>query len=583
MIATMCLLLIDDDELDRTVVIRALEHSDLVFDIRQCATAAEGFKCLAKEHFDAVLLDYRLPDQDGIEVLHTLRSGAFENVAVVMLSRQDDPAIAESCLEAGAQDFLLKDEVNGRRLIRAICLARQRYSMEEALKASHEKLRVLSEHDILTGLINRRGFEVALNLSMDNAHREQRGLAVLLLDLDDFKSVNDTLGHSAGDELLIEIARRIRLIVRSGDFLCRLGGDEFVVIANRLERDEQASLLADRLISVLQDPIVLNSLELVITASVGIAVLGESTESASDLLKHADVAMYRAKQDGRNQYRFYSERLHAAVQHLTDLKRELHRALPNNEFVVYYQPQFSAVDESLCGMEALVRWRHPRMGLLTPGDFISVAEDTGLIVEIGNWVLQESCRQLSDWRGRFPLLKNTLTIAVNLSAVQLADKKLVDHVESALSQYQLPPQCLELEITESALIDDQRGAVTTLAELASRDVTLSLDDFGTGYSSMHHLKLFQIDVLKIDREFVSVVGSNTENDRLLVAMIRFAQALNLKIVAEGVESREQADFCRHHGCTVLQGYYYSKPLPPDELEATFLTGSDAHRESRLAC
>jgi diguanylate cyclase len=565
----MRLLLIDDDELDRTAVIRALRQSDLVLDIRQCATAAEGFRYAAAEQFDAILLDYRLPDQDGIAVLHTLRSDAFPDVAVVMLSRQDDPAVAERCLEAGAQDFLLKDEVSGRRLKRAISLARQRYSMEEALKSSNEKLRVLSEHDILTGLLNRRGFEVALAFSMSNVQRERRGLAVLLLDLDDFKSINDTLGHISGDELLVEISRRMHLIIRSGDFLCRLGGDEFVVIANNLDRNERASLLAERLIDILREPIVLNSVELVITASIGIAVLDDRTKCTADLLKHADVAMYRAKQDGRNQFRFYSERLHATVQHIATLKRELHKALLHREFVVYYQPQFTAEDESLCGMEALVRWRHPRLGLLAPGDFIGIAEESGLIVEIGSWVLQEACRQLGAWRNRFPLQAKNLTMAVNLSAVQLVHSNLLWEVGSALSTNQLAPHFLELEITENALIDDQKGAVSTLSELSSRDVTLSLDDFGTGYSSMHHLKLFQIDVLKIDKEFVSAIGTSVESDRLLIAIIRFAQALNLKIVAEGIESPDQVNFCRLHGCTILQGYYYAKPLPPEEFEALF--------------
>jgi len=225
MIASMNLLLIDDDELDRLSVIRALKQSDYELTIRQCATAAEGYKLVANERFDAILLDYRLPDQDGIEVLRALRGGTLAKAAVVMLSRHEDPVMVESCLEAGAQDFLLKDEVTGRRLTRAISLARQRYTMEEALKLSHEKLRVLSEHDVLTGLINRRGFELALNCLLSVAKRDNRGLAVLLLDLDDFKSVNDTLGHAVGDQLLIEIAQRMRPIVRGGDVLSRLGGD----------------------------------------------------------------------------------------------------------------------------------------------------------------------------------------------------------------------------------------------------------------------------------------------------------------------------------------------------------------------
>ncbi len=574
----MRILLIDDDELDRVAVIRALKQSGLMLDIRQCATAAAGLKVAAEEHFDAILLDYRLPDQDGVEVLQRLRSGAFGHVAILMLSRQEDPAVAEQCLEAGAQDFLLKDEVDGRRLTRAICQARQRYSMEEALKASHEKLRALSEHDSLTGLLNRRGFEVTLNVAMENSLRKQKGLAVLLLDIDDFKSINDTLGHSSGDAVLIEIARRLKLMVRAGDSFCRLGGDEFVLITNNLEHEEQASLLAERLIGVLREPFILTSAELMITASVGIAVLDCSTKNSSDLLNHADVAMYRAKQDGRNRFRFYSEKLHAAVQHITTLKREMHTAISNQEFVVYYQPQFDAQDRKLAGMEALVRWNHPRLGLLAPSDFIPIAENTGLIVDIGNWVLRESCRQLSVWLNRYPEFDRNLTVSVNLSPIQLEHASLIQDVREALSSNYLAPHRLELEITESSLIGDQGRAVATLSELASRNIILSLDDFGTGYSSMHHLKLFPIKELKIDREFVSTIGINCESDRLLIAMIRFAQALSLKIVAEGIETKEQADFCAFNGCTILQGYYYSKPISAAEFEANFFTHSRVHTE-----
>lgn len=564
------LLLVDDDEVDRKAVVRALKQPSLSLEILQCATASEGLRLAATEHFDAILLDYRLPDQDGIEVLHALRSGRFEGVAVIMLSRQEDPVIAENCLEAGAQDYLLKDEVNGRRLTRAVMQARQRYLMEEALRASHEELRILSERDSLTGLANRRGFEIALNGALDRAKRGQGGLAVLLLDLDDFKSINDTLGHSIGDDLLVEIARRMRLVVRNDDFLCRLGGDEFVVVARNLERDEQAALLGDRLIGAFREPIMLSSLELVVTSSIGVAVLGDSSESATDLLKHADVAMYRAKRDGGNQYRFYSEKLHEAVQHLVNMKRDLHKALERGEFKVFFQPQFSATERTLSGMEALIRWSHPRLGLLGPGDFISITEDTGLIVGIGNWVMREACRQLRDWQLRLPKQCAHLTVAVNLSAVQLMHSGLLQEVESVLIDDQMQADRLELEITENALIEDQKGAVATLSQLAARGITLSLDDFGTGYSSLQHLKLFPIKVLKIDKEFVSAIGRGVTNDRLLIAMIRFAQALELTVVAEGVETDEQATFCTKNGCNILQGYYYSKPVPAAEFEKIFL-------------
>jgi EAL domain-containing protein (putative c-di-GMP-specific phosphodiesterase class I) len=280
--------------------------------------------------------------------------------------------------------------------------------------------------------------------------------------------------------------------------------------------------------------------------------------------------MYRAKRDGGNQYRFYSEKLHEAVQHLVNMKRDLHKALERGEFKVFYQPQFNAKTRTLSGMEALIRWSHPRLGLLGPGDFITITEDTGLIVGIGNWVMREACRQLKDWQQRLPKQCEHLTVAVNLSAVQLVQTGLMQEVESVLVEHQLEADRLELEITENALIEDQKSAVTTLSQLAERGITLSLDDFGTGYSSLQHLKLFPIKVLKIDKEFVSAIGSGITNDRLLIAMIRFAQALELTVVAEGVETKEQAAFCTKNGCDILQGYYYSKPIQASEFEKIFL-------------
>lgn len=567
---TIRLLLIDDDELDRMMVVRALKQSKIQFEIHQSASAIEGLKMVAAERYDAILLDYMLPDMDGIDVLKTLRSGDFKNVAIIMLSNQEDPAVVEDCLEAGAQDFMLKDEVNERRLTRSISLAKQRYVIEAALRSSHEQLRVLSERDPLTGLANRRGFDVALSSSLSNARRTNKKLGVLLLDLDDFKNVNDTMGHAAGDTVLVEVARRMRMVVRDGDFLCRLGGDEFVVIARNLDRDEQASQLAERLIGVFQEPINLSPHQLVVTTSIGIAVLDDSTDNGADLLKNADVAMYRAKTNGRNKYHFYSEKLHNAVMHLTNLKRELQKALMNEEFEVYYQPQFRAASKTLCGMEAFVRWNHPRLGLLPPADFITIAEESGLLVEISNWVLQESCRQLKDWLTRFPTLDEDLTVTVNLSTAQLVNQSLVTQVESALSNNHLDSRRLELEITEDMLEEDQKAVVSTLSTLALSNINLSLDDFGLGHSSMLNLKLFPIKVLKIDRRFVSAIRSGIESDRLLGAMINFMHSLNMKVVAEGVETSEQADFCSSNGCDVLQGYYYSEPVPAKEFEMSFL-------------
>lgn len=564
------ILLIDDDEVDRQSVIRSLKRGGTLCQVVQAATAADGLRLAAEQQFDAILLDYRLPDLDGIDVLRALRGDDFEGVAVVVLSRYEDETLAERCLEAGAQDFLLKDDVTGRRLSRTVRQARHRFQIEDALKRSREQLRQLSERDPLTKLHNRRGFELVLQASIARVQRGEGRLAVLLMDLDDFKGINDTLGHDAGDMLLVEIAQRLGAVVRDGDHLCRLGGDEFVVLMTDFERDEQAMLLADRIVGRLQAPISLGVTEQIITTSIGIATLGASTNDQADLLKFADLAMYQAKKDGGNQRRFYSAALQEAARLRTGIKHDLKNALERSEFKAFYQAQIDASDGRLAGVEALIRWQHPTRGLLTPEEFLSVAEETGQIIEIGKWVLREGCRQLKEWQLRLPGKSSDLTLAVNLSAVQLKQNTLPKTVNDALADCALSARSLELEITESAMILDEGASAETLSLIAEHGITLSLDDFGTGYSSLDYLKYFPISVLKIDRSFLSSVGCNKKNERLLKAIIAFAKTLDMKVVAEGVETHEQVEFCTHHKCDLLQGYYFSRPVPAAEFEMAFL-------------
>jgi diguanylate cyclase len=576
MIAELSLLLIDDDELDRLAITRTLRKSSVPCDVAYAETAAAGLQMASSNKFDAILLDYRLPDENGLEVLRTLRGGAYDGVAVVMLSRYENESLAEECLEAGAQDFLLKDEVNSRHLTRVVMQARQRFQIEERLRYSLEQVRSMSEHDVLTGLMNRRGFERSLEVQLARARRRDGRLAILLLDLDDFKSINDTLGHDAGDQLLVEVARRLTNIARDGDLLCRLGGDEFVVMMTNFDHDEQAIVLADRINANLREPIFIGSVEQTITASIGIAVLGNTTDNAADLLKYADLAMYQAKLEGRNKSRFYSVSLQEAVQFRSLIKNDLQRALEKNELQIYYQPQIRSADGSLHGMEALLRWHHPRLGVLAPGVFLPIAEETGLIVDIGAWVLQEGCRQLAAWRARYAPELADLRLAINLSAVQIKQDQLEPTVMSALADNALPANCLELEITESMLIEVNSSTVEMLSNISTQGVAMSLDDFGTGYSSLDHLKLFPISILKIDKSFVSAVGEGGKSERLFLAIIAFAKALNMHIVVEGVETQEQAEYCAAHECDLLQGYFYSKPIPAKEFEATFLGGKTLH-------
>ncbi len=566
------LLLIDDDELDRMAVVRALQRGNVNYEIVQAAGAAEGMSLVLEQRFDAILLDYRLPDQDGIDVLRVLRNGNYPRVTVVMLSRLEDESLAERCLEAGAQDFLLKDEVNDRRLNRALRQARQRHQIEEALQASRNELQQFADHDPLTGLTNRRGFDNALRaavaVSVSNGGSKQ--LAVLLVDLDDFKSINDTVGHVVGDVLLIEVARRLSATVRDADLLCRLGGDEFVVLMHSFDRADQAFLLADRLVSVLQEPIVLADSSYIATASVGIACYDADNDNSPDLLRFADMAMYEAKNHGGNQSRAFSASLQETAHNRARIKHDLLSAVQNNELRVFYQAQIRASDGALGGMEALVRWQHPQRGLLTPAAFIAIAEEAGSIIEIGRWVLQDACKQLGAWQLQYPQRCDKVTLGVNMSAVQASDCSLPALLEKSLATFSSDASHLEIEITESSLIKDACVMASMLAALVAQGVSLSLDDFGTGYSSLEHLKLFPISVLKIDQAFVAAIGEGKKGEQLLVAIIALAKALDMKVVAEGVETKEQAEFCIRHGCDLLQGYYYSRPVSAGEFEAAFL-------------
>lgn len=570
MMLPMQVLLIDDDEVDQQAVTRALRQSPLNCKLTYAATAVEGLKFASEKNFDAILLDYRLPDMDGLDVLKALRGGSFSEVAVIMLSNQEDETLADQCLEAGAQDFVLKDEVTGRRLSRAVRQARHRYQIEQSLRNSREQLRDLSERDPLTGLNNRRGFEIALGCALARAKRGKEPLAILLLDLDEFKSINDTMGHDAGDELLKELSRRLSRTIREGDSLCRLGGDEFVILMTNYDYDEHVVLLADRIIQIFKKPFLIGDTEKKITTSIGIATLDSSGDNATDLLRFADVAMYQAKRDGRNQLRFYSVALQKAAQLRANMKNDLVGAVERKEFKVFYQAQINPVDGSLGGIEALLRWEHPNFGLLTPEPFLHVAEETRMIIEIGDWVLREGCRQLNDWQTRFPDNSPKLAIAVNLSAAQIKQNSLCEKIESYLSEFGLDAGSLELEITEGSMNSNVSDAIDTLSSITDNGITLSLDDFGTGYSSLEHLKKFRISVLKIDKEFVDSVGVDEKKEQLLIAIIAFAKALGMKVVAEGVETKEQAEFCSKNGCDLLQGFYYSRPVTAHEFETLFL-------------
>lgn len=567
----MDLLLIDDDEVDRTAVIRALRQSKLAFNVIEANCAFDGLNLALERHFDGILLDYMLPDANGLEVLIKLNAMTQDQTVVVMLSRYEDEKLAQRCIELGAQDFLLKDEVNSRILTRAIRYAKQRASMALALRNSHQKLKELAEHDSLTKLVNRYGFELCLNRAIARAKRSNNYLAVILLDLDDFKAINDTLGHQTGDILLVKVASRLSEVLRDGDVVARLGGDEFVVLVTDDDYKYFPMIVANRLLKAFEEVFCLGDNDVLIGASIGVAFYNEAASDSSELMKCADIAMYRAKKMGRNQIQFYSEALDREVRYRNHIESSLRVALRQNEFKVYYQAQVDSLTHQMVGMEALIRWQHLKDGVIAPDQFLPIAEEMGLMEEIGDWVLTEACRQAQIWLTQLKPIGRDFTIAVNLSASQIAQIDLLSKIIQTLELTGLPPTALELEITENCLIEDPHEHAKVLDQIAKLGVRFALDDFGTGFSSLEHIKLFPISVLKIDKSFIASYDKDEKDTRLLAALLNFAYGFNVISVAEGVETLEQAEFCTARNCNILQGYLFSRPLEAMDFEAKFIT------------
>ena len=433
-----------------------------------------------------------------------------------------------------------------------------------ALAQANRKLQFLAMHDDLTKLPNRAMLEDRLEEEIRRARRDKARFSVLFLDLDGFKEVNDSFGHYVGDLMLMEVALRIRAVVRSEDMLARVGGDEFVLLA-RVVDPADAVTLADKLITTVRDPFAIGDDKVRITASVGIAVYTGKESDELELLRNSDAAMYKAKASGRNNYCFFEQSMNDEAQEHRQILQDLRQAQAQDEFILHYQPKFDAVHGTMIGAEALLRWNHPTRGMVAPDQFIPVAEKSGLIVPIGTWVLNEACRQMSAWRNAG---NRDWTISVNLSAVQFNHLSLVNTVREALERHALEPRYLTLEITESTAMRDADAGMIILEQLHAMGVRISVDDFGTGYSSLLYLKRLHASELKIDRGFVRDLPENNEDAAIVGAIVALGRTLNLEVVAEGVETQDQLDFLTRLGCNSLQGFFLGRPMPADRfLEA----------------
>jgi len=512
--------------------------------------------------------------------LSSLRFAA-SSVPFVMLADDGDETVALRALENGARGFLVMRELSTRSLVTAIASALANRRINLQLDSARERARHLATHDPLTGLENRAQFHDHLAQAIFAAHRTKETLAVLSIDLDGLKAVNDALGHAVGDGLLRSLARRIGACLRNGDTAARLGGDEFAVLLPHVRDDEDAANAAFKLLAELSEPIHFRSQLAAIRCSIGVALLTPETRDPEQLMRQADTAMDHAKESGGGAFVIYRHEMGAAAQKRQSLEESLRRAIVDGDLRVHYQPIYDLTRGRIIGSEALVRWQHPELGLLPPGEFLPIAEETGLILPIGTWVLRAACAQCAEWSRAG---HGGLRVSVNVAAQQFLDPEFADHVRAALESAGLPAPLLELEIVEGSLLQDVNATVETLGRLKDLGVRIAVDDFGTGYSALAYLKQLPLDVLKIDQSFVQSVTTDPADATITETIVKLAAGLNLTTIAEGVETFEQLLLLGSYGCKRMQGYLFGKPVPPETFLSwlenppfRWLQGSDAQR------
>lgn len=468
--------------------------------------------------------------------------------------------------------LLVKEQYAQKQQIQQLSVeVREREQAEQTLRDTQEHFRHLAHHDTLTGLPNRALLLDRIQQEIYKADRAENALAVLFIDLDRFKQINDSLGHAAGDEVLVMAATRLKETVRQDDTVSRIGGDEFVAVINGVSDVAAIAEVATKILHAMEQPFDVGNHQLYMSCSIGVSLYTQDGDDPETLLKHADAAMYRAKNEGRNTVEFYTSDMTDEVLKRMMFASQLRSALDDDQFVLYYQPQYNLSTGELVGVEALIRWQHPELGLLCPEEFIPLAEETGLIVSVGEWVLRRACRTLRSWMDA-GLDLNRMAVNINLSSKQLRHEHLSEQVFNVLKEFNVPAEHIELEITEGTLMHDPNAAARVLQRFMDEGIEIAIDDFGTGYSSLSYLKRLPINKLKIDRSFVQDIPESQSDMEIARAVIALARSLNLTVVGEGVETEAQAAFLREEGCDIAQGFLYSKPIPEHEM-VTHFTGN----------
>jgi diguanylate cyclase (GGDEF)-like protein len=563
------ILIVDDETQIREILHELLgeEHTCV-----EAASAEESLELLRREQFDLILSDIMMGGMSGLEMIVQVRQLAPETV-VIMISGERTINNAIEAMRAGAFDYVTKPfelpqvKIAVRRALDYYALreAKRRYEadLEELVEQRTAELDHVSLHDAITGLPNRALFEDYLSKALASAQSGQQPLALIFFDLDRFKRINDTLGYRTGDRILRQVADRLRDCAGEGDVVARIGGDEFARFAPRMSSPEDAVGIAQRIHGALKTPFEIDDQELFITASIGISLYPGDGEDAQTLLKNATAALYRSQQQAGDNYQFYTADMNDKALRRLTLENRLRRAVEREELTVYYQPKIDIATKRIVGMEALLRWHAPELGMVSPAEFIPIAENSGLIIPIGEWILRAACAQNKLWQdGGLARLR----VAVNLSARQFQQPNLTAVIARILDETKLDSRYLELELTESSIMQSADSAMRTLGELKEMGIEISIDDFGTGYSSLGYLKRLPIDTLKIDQSFVREMITEPQSAAIVQTIIALAHNLGQKVVAEGVETEEQLRLLHQLGCDQAQGYLFSKPLRTEAFE-----------------
>lgn len=563
----MRILVVDDDQIDRMVTRRVLTCDSQYREIFEVESVQQALDVINRETFDIILLDYRMPEADGIELLIELRSrDELGGTAIVIVSASEETDLAINCIEAGAQDFISKSDLNPTVLSKAIVHAHKRFELDKKMHNSYLETKRLAERDPLTGLSNRYHFDETLKVMITNNKRMSASVALLAIDLDNFKHVNDTLGHAAGDELLVQVVNRINDCLRTNEGFARLGGDEFAIVLGSISSSMDVSSIGTRILEQFKQPFSITNTEVYTSASIGAALVPADALDSANLQKCADIAMYRAKQSGKNKLCFYEQKFQDEFNQNFVIQTALRSLKFSNYFTLVYQPIYELATQSISGFEALIRWPKDQGAHYSPDIFIPVAEQVGMIDKIGTWVIHTAIKQLSTWH---KTLDSSFNISINISPIQLINSNLLEILKNESDKYGVAPNRIILEITETALVKNAKKVNSTLRALSDAGFLIALDDFGTGFSSISHLIEYPINIVKLDKSMQDHHSIQSKKYKILKGLGKMLNELDFTVVAEGIEEAQQLEVCKGLPIDRVQGYYFSIPLPATDIETFF--------------